>query len=283
VHDLVRRYLPSALTLRARRAYFATLAALHPGAEPEGDPLLPPRHLLDFVGGGDFLAQGRLHRELFIRHGGLRPEDDVLDVGCGIGRMAVPLTGFLAADARYEGFDIVPEAIAWCQAHISAQHPNFHFQLADIHNRTYNPRGRLAATAYRFPYPDASFDFQLSTSVFTHLRRPALAHYLAEIARVLRPGGRCLNTFFLLADPATDAGPAGRPSQDFRYAMPDGGRSVSPVDPEKAIAFDAADVLALMAQVGLRIEAPVLWGSWRDGSEAPAYQDMVVARRTVAA
>ena len=35
------------------------------------------------------------------------------------------------------------------------------------------------------------------TSVFTHLLPHDLTHYLAEINRVLRPGGRCVATFFL--------------------------------------------------------------------------------------
>jgi SAM-dependent methyltransferase len=46
----------------------------------------------------------------------------------------------------------------------------------------------VVADAHALPFPDASFDFVFSLSVFEHLHSPWLA--AAEIARVLRPGGR---------------------------------------------------------------------------------------------
>jgi SAM-dependent methyltransferase len=278
----LRRYVPSAATLRLRRAALA-LRERWAAPSADGDPLLPPRHLLDFVGGGDFLAQGALHRDFFIRYGGLRPTDRVLDVGCGIGRMALPLTTYLEPEATYDGFDIVPEAIAWCQGAITPRFPNFRFHHADIANTTYNPRGRLRAEDYRFPFADGAFDLQLSTSVFTHLRRAALAHYLAEIARTLAPGGRSLNTIFLLDSFAADSVAAGRASQDFRYLLPEGGRAVSRVDPEKAIAFELDDFVAMLAAVDLVLVEPILWGGWSARQGAVAYQDMVVAERAITA
>ena len=57
--------------------------------------LVPPRRL-SFVGAGDFTAIGLEFLRYFQDLGGLRPTDHVLDVGCGIGRMALPLTGYLS-------------------------------------------------------------------------------------------------------------------------------------------------------------------------------------------
>ena len=48
----------------------------------------------------------------------------MLDVGCGTGRMAVPLTGYLS-DEEYEGFDLMPEVIEWCQENITPDIPTF--------------------------------------------------------------------------------------------------------------------------------------------------------------
>jgi protein-L-isoaspartate O-methyltransferase len=45
-----------------------------------------------FVGDGDYRAIGAEYLGHFVRLGGLKPSDRVLDIGCGIGRMAVPLT-----------------------------------------------------------------------------------------------------------------------------------------------------------------------------------------------
>lgn len=56
----------------------------------------------------------------------------MLDVGCGSGRMALPLTGYLNSEGRYAGFDISQKAIAWCQEHITSAHPNFQFEVSDI-------------------------------------------------------------------------------------------------------------------------------------------------------
>ncbi len=66
------------------------------------DPTLPPRTLIETIGGGDYVAVGDRFFEVF-KEAGLEPTDDVLDIGCGVGRMARPLVGWL--EGRYEGFD----------------------------------------------------------------------------------------------------------------------------------------------------------------------------------
>lgn len=78
----------------------------------------------------------------------------MLDVGCGSGRMALPLTGYLNSEGRYAGFDISQKAIAWCQEHITSAHPNFQFEVSDIYNSLYNPKGKYQSLDFRFPYPD---------------------------------------------------------------------------------------------------------------------------------
>ncbi len=46
----------------------------------------------------------------------------------------------------------------------------------------------MAGNAHHLPFPDAMFDSVVSSHVLPHLRDPVRA--LAEMARVLRPGGR---------------------------------------------------------------------------------------------
>jgi len=55
------------------------------------NPLIPPRHLI-FIGDGDYENTGKEFLHYFVKLAGLKPDDKVLDIGCGIGRMAVPLT-----------------------------------------------------------------------------------------------------------------------------------------------------------------------------------------------
>ena len=169
----------------------------------------------------------------FIDLGGLRRDSVVLDVGCGRGRMAVPLTRHLSPRARYEGFDTLPASIAWCKRHIQRRYPQFRFTRADVFNAEYNPAGKTRPAEYVFPYGDETFDFVFLASVFTHLLPDDLEHYLAEIARVTRKDGTCLATFFLLNAESLRLVDVGRSSQDFRHEI-GAQRTTNPARPEAA-------------------------------------------------
>jgi len=250
----------------------ATLADAGNAVLRRRDPLVPPRRLTVFVGAGDFRQMGEDFKRHFIELGGLKPDHDVLDVGSGVGRMAVPLLGYLSG--RYEGFDVYPAGIRWCQKQITPGYPRFHFQLADIKNDLYNPNGRYDAREYRFPYDDASFDFAISTSVFTHLL-PADAHnYLNEVGRVLRRGGTCFATFFLLDErqPVSD-----RAQLDFRFKG-NGYLSISADTPEAAVAYKRTDVEKALASAGLTLRS-LRRGSWSGYEAGPSFQDILVATK----
>lgn len=231
------------------------------------DPLVPPRRLWGTVGQGDFVAIGDEFLGHLVELAGLTPASDVLDAGCGIGRIARPLAGFLV-DGSYAGFDVDREAIAWCRARYPER---FRFDVADLRNARYNPAGRERAATFRFPYPDASFDVAVMTSVLTHLVEPEAANYLAEARRVLRPGGRLLATFFLLDGDSRAALAAGRAAIAFRE--PDAMVAVAdPEIPEEAVAYDERWVRE-HADVE-RVER----GAWRGSADAArSFQDIVVA------
>lgn len=238
--------------------------------------LHPPRRL-SFVGHGDFRQTGLEYLDHFQKLAGLTPADRVLDMGCGIGRMAIPLMPFLG-DGSYAGFDVGREMIGWCQRNITLQRPNFEFTWAPIYNRKYNPFGRVAGNEFRFPYPDSSFDFAFAISLFTHLLRDEVRHYLAETARVLRPGGTCLLTFFLLTPEAEREIAAGRAAFDFRYGI-DGGSTIDPHQPEEAVAYRVEEVRTMLEDTGLYVSEPIFYGLWANAPEGIAGQDIVVASR----
>ncbi len=62
-------------------------------------------------------------------------------------------------------------------------------------------KGQLSASNYPFPCEDESVDFIIATSVFTHLGPEQVQHYLSEIFRTLRKGGRCFITYFVALRP----------------------------------------------------------------------------------
>src|SRR5262249_42745118 len=119
------------------------------------DSELPPNRLR-FVGAGDFRAVGDEMVKLLTIVGGLQPDDRVLDIGCGVGRVPLPLTRVLTA--TYDGFDVVKSAVRWCERNITPRPPSFRFHHANLYNSFYNRRG-VSASRYRFPFDDASFDF----------------------------------------------------------------------------------------------------------------------------
>jgi SAM-dependent methyltransferase len=241
------------------------------------DSLIPPRSLI-FVGGGDFESIGQEFKQYFIDLADLKPDECILDVGCGIGRMAVPLTSYLSSEGRYHGFDIVKKGIAWCQTHISSRFVNFSFQHVDVFNANYNPRGSIQAKELRLPFPAEFFDFVFLTSVFTHMMPADLENYLSEISRVLKQGGRCLITFFLLNEESAALIASGRSALDFRFEM-DEFRVIDSNNPEAAIAFKEDFITGLFARNGLSVALPIHYGSWCKREQFLSYQDVVLAKK----
>jgi SAM-dependent methyltransferase len=246
-------------TVLARAATSLRLRALDLGDRALGraDRLTPPRRLRGFTGDSDFLATGSELHALMREHGGLTTASRVLDVGCGIGRVARTLANILdpQAGGAYVGFDPVADAIAWCAERYPA---HFRFVRADLRNDLYNPTGASVATDYRFPVDDGWATLVVATSVFTHLEGAETAHYLAETRRALAPGGIALLTFFLLDDNSRAAIEAGRVRQVFGGA--------------DAVAHDRAPVLETIG-----MPATVHEGGWRGGAGL-SYQDLVVVR-----
>lgn len=264
-HESIVRF--STLLSRAATALKLRSADAIDRVRGRHDPLVPPRRL-QFVGAGDFVATG----DEFLGHltelAGLTPACDVLDVGCGIGRIARPLAHYLTT-GTYAGFDVDPRGIAWCAERYPTD--RFSFTLADLRNARYNPAGAASARDYRFPYEDDRFDVAVMTSVVTHLQAPEAEHYLAESLRVLRPGGRLLATFFLLDNGSRAALRAGRTTLAFPDEKEAEMAVVDPDLPEEAVAFDERWV---RARLDVRSVDP---GSWRGIDSARSYQDIVVA------
>jgi SAM-dependent methyltransferase len=236
--------------------------------------LVPPRYL-NFAGDGGFEKTGDEFLGYFVKFGQLRPEHRVLEIGSGIGRMARPLTKYLVGGS-YEGVDIVPQGVDWCRLHYKG-YPNFHFQLADVRNSEYNETAHLRPTEYRFPFNDNDFNFVYLTSVFTHMLTNDVKHYLREISRVLRPGGKCFITYFILNEQSRRLISDGQSSLDFRFAL-DGCWTTDDAVPEDATAYDESDLRRIYTESSLVLES-VNYGAWSGRAEFLSFQDILVARK----
>ncbi len=146
---------------------------------------MPSAHMAVVVAGhadaGLFLRQGReiagFIAELATRHGGSVQSGDVLDFGCGCGRIARRIAPAISASGgSYTGVDINAELVDWCSGALPGRY---------LRNSLHPPS----------PLPDAAFDLLFSVSVFTHLPRQRMQGWLADFKRVLRPGGLALVSF----------------------------------------------------------------------------------------
>jgi SAM-dependent methyltransferase len=114
----------------------------------------------------------------------------VLDIGCGCGKLARFL--HLNPALRYVGVDLFKPSILWCRRAFAHAADRFRFEHFDGYSALYNPGGAVQVRDYRLPVDVASVDVVVCGSLFTHLLEPDAVHYLAEISRVLKPGGQAL-------------------------------------------------------------------------------------------
>jgi len=225
-----------------------------------------------FVGDGNYRAIGAEFLGHYVRIGGLKPHHRVLDIGCGIGRMAVPLTQYLDETACYEGVDPVNEGIEWCTRNISQVYPNFRFCHVDIAHELYNPDGTVKGSEIVLPFKESTFDFVTMISVATHLPLKEIEAYAREVMRLLAPGGKLFVTAFLVAEGDVEA-PTARPH--FQPGKDEGSWIADPAAPLGAIGFDMPLVPDALKAAGLRVDLVSL-GHWR-GMESAHYQDVIIA------
>ncbi len=239
--------------------------------------MLPPWVKWDSKDGHELIQSGDQLLTYFSTVCGLQSNAGVLDIGCGIGRIAVALTHYLSSEGSYDGTDIIPEAIKWCTKKISREYPRFCFHFADIYSKKYNPRGRVKASDYAFPFDKDSFDFAILVSVFTHMLPEDMEHYISEVAHLLKPGGTCFATYFLLNPKTLEDIETRKSAFDFQFGG-DRCRMVSREVPEAAVAYDEDYIIDLYMQNGFTITAPIRYGTWSTRATDYEYQDFIVAQ-----
>jgi SAM-dependent methyltransferase len=196
----VRRYLRSAfdaanllpLYFRLSEWRLAHSVPRPPRCDVDGVPI-PSRLLVtQVVGEPDwrtFLQGGRDNVDsiaAFAREGGVELADAtyILDFGCGCGRVIRHLPSH--TKAALMGVDYNPRAIGWCARNLKGE-----FRT----NRLHPP----------LDLPADRFDLVYLLSVFTHLHPDTQGSWLAELARVARPGGIVLTTFHDESHPALES------------------------------------------------------------------------------
>jgi SAM-dependent methyltransferase len=131
--------------------------------------------------GGNYAAYGILLSQA-LRQLGLQPDQYLIDVGCGSGRLASVLKK--THRGRYLGIDVVPELLDYAREQCPA---DWRFQCAE---------------GLQIPENDGVADMVCFFSVLTHLPHEQCYVYLREATRVLRPGGCVVASFLELGLPS---------------------------------------------------------------------------------
>ena len=142
---------------------------------------LPHDSAMERAIGGDFDTVGSIEAAL-LAHYGLPKSGHLVDVGCGAGRLAKPLSGWL--EGSYLGVDLVPALVA--HARKVANRPDWRFEVID----------HIA-----IPEVDGKADMVCFFSVLTHLLHEQSYWYLEEARRVLKPGGKVVFSFLEFREP----------------------------------------------------------------------------------
>jgi SAM-dependent methyltransferase len=192
----------------------------------------------------------------------------VLDFGCGCGRIARQLIQQSPRPQRYEGVDLHAGMVHWASENLAPRAPGFRFTHHDVFYPAFNP-GEGKPQHERMPFSDGEFSLVVAHSVFTHLLQSQAEAYLAEMARMLEPGGVLLCTWFLFE------------KRDFPMMQEEQNTLfINESDVRNAVIFDRDWVRSAAAAVGLTLRdahPPAIRGFQWELRFVPDAADVVAA------
>lgn len=214
-----------------------------------GELPIPPEEMRALVGVPDPMAFDNPEGNLVS--GTEEATGDILDFGCGCGRLARQLIRQIPRPSSYIGVDLHAGMIRWCNQHLSPIAPQFRFIHHDVYNAGFNPDPSKPRHA-ELPADSGTRDLVIAYSVFTHILESSAIHYLAECARVLRPGGVLASTWFLFDKREFPM------MQSFQNAL-----YINTTDPTNAVIFDREWLRRACNSIGFELgecKAPALRG-----------------------
>lgn len=206
---------------------------------------------------------------------GVTPTQRVLDYGCGLARLAIPMSGYLdGAKGYYCGVDTDNSCIER-NRRVFGHLPNFEFHHVDIYSKMYNRKGQsyqvLLEKDFRGP-----FDLAFLFSVFTHVLPEDCDFLLKFLNLQLSRPGEIFASFFLLNDETQKAIDAGKSHRKF--ATPYGNARIdNPNVPEGAVAYFEADILERFSRAGFS-DIEIQYGKWSGKTDSWIWQDIITAK-----
>lgn len=239
-------------------------------------------HLI--VGGGHSIEIANETFELLKAFGLFKKGIDILDFGCGFGRLSIPILKELDQNNKYIGVDIVPKLIDYAKKTIESNFANAKFFLLADKNKHYDQYfdGLHIGddSISNIQEVCSSIDFIMNFSVFTHLEKKDARKYLREFFRVLKPGGNLLISTFLINDESLNNINKGYSQIYFSGDNKDEeGLYVSNVKNKlSAVGYSETDFISMAISSGFSIER-MYYGKWCGRFSRLSFQDVVVLRK----
>ncbi len=131
------------------------------------------------------LGQAKRLRRMTIDLANVRPGERILDVGCGTGDLTLLAQERVGSSGQAAGIDASPEMIDVARRKAARARSGADFRLSAIE---------------RMPFPDGAFDVVFSSLMMHHLPDDLQPQALAEVRRVITPGGRLVIVDFKQSD-----------------------------------------------------------------------------------
>ena len=139
-------------------------------------------------------------RKSTVKAARLKAGEAVLDVGCGTGDLTLRAARRVGAEGRTAGIDASPDMVKIARRKAAKKGRDIDFRVAAIED---------------LPFDDGEFDAALSSFMIHHLPDDLKLRGIAEVRRVLKPGGR-----FVAVDLKPGTGIAGFLSHLMGHRLP---------------------------------------------------------------
>ena len=105
-------------------------------------------------------------------------------------------------------------------------------------------------------------------------------NYVKEISRVLKNGGKCLVTFFILNDESINLIQNHQSSIDIKHKC-NGYSTVNPAVPEDAIGYPETWIISLFRKYNLEVTIPIKYGNWCGRDNYLSFQDIIIVLKNI--
>jgi ubiquinone/menaquinone biosynthesis C-methylase UbiE len=248
----------------------------------EVSQLIPETKIRNLFGPFDdkeyYFNLGKEQAEKITQWLSIKPEDKILDLGCGCGRIAIHFLNYLSEQGKYIGIDIDKDFISYCSNNISMLDDNFQFHFIDVYNGAYGREGKLKADEVILPVESESMDVVILWSLFTHMNLTDIESYLKEVYRVLKKGGRFIASLNLYNKFVENQMKMNKSQLDIKYRVDENSYTVFEEVPEWGFAHNEDKVKELCLESGFYIKE-IKYGIWHCKELSGEFHDCIIGEK----